>query len=98
MNLYEKLVKIAIHNWVINPWCREGHFLAMDEFMENLVRALKVTYNPGGKHFIGEFDRKDIAKCVIYHIGVLQEVEKVFRIRHKIRTTRHKTQGRISIN
>jgi hypothetical protein len=48
-----ELKEIILSNWVINPFGKEGHFLAQDEFMEEVIRHIKQIYNPGGKYFIG---------------------------------------------
>lgn len=43
----ERLKNIVKANWMINPWGRSGKFLALDEFIEEIVRNLKGSYNPG---------------------------------------------------
>jgi hypothetical protein len=46
---YSKRLKELIYrNWLINPFNKEGHFLAVDEFMEEIIRHVKLIYNPGG--------------------------------------------------
>jgi hypothetical protein len=30
-----------------------GHFVALDEFMEEIVRHIKLIYNPGGEFYQG---------------------------------------------
>lgn len=62
----EQLKWVIRSNWLINPWDKSGKFLALDEFMEELVRAYKQQYNPGGSESLDDHMRKVVAKCGIY--------------------------------
>ncbi|KAF8416290.1 hypothetical protein EV426DRAFT_686853 [Tirmania nivea] len=44
----EELKKVVRANWVINPWGKRDKWLGLDEMMEELVRALKEQFTPGG--------------------------------------------------
>lgn len=69
----ERLKKIVKANWVINPWGRSGKFLALDEFMEEIVRNLKDLYNPGAK-VLDNFTREVTARNVVYLMRIKEEV------------------------
>jgi hypothetical protein len=49
----KKLKEIVLNNWIINPFNKMGHFVALDEFMEEIVRHIKLIYNPGGEFYQG---------------------------------------------
>ena len=61
----EQLAKIVRSNWVINPWGKPDKFLGLDEFMEEVVRALKHQYNTGHSDSQDQFMRTTVAKCVL---------------------------------
>lgn len=71
--LDERLKKIVKANWVINPWGRSGKFLALDEFMEEIVRNLKDLYNPGAK-VLDNFTREVTARNVVFLMRIKEEV------------------------
>lgn len=58
------MLQVVKWNWVINPTGRVGHFLALDEYMEELVRGIKKLYNPGGSQQVEDFSRTVSARCV----------------------------------
>ncbi|RPB18406.1 hypothetical protein L211DRAFT_854149 [Terfezia boudieri ATCC MYA-4762] len=78
-----ELRRVVRHAWVISPWGRLGHFLALDEMQEELIRALKVTYNSGGVHKDDDFQRTVVAPCVVYLISVKNDVREAFEVKPK---------------
>lgn len=62
----DQLQQIIRRNWILNPRGREGKCLRLDEFMQELVRVYKPQYNPVGFENLEDFQRRIIARCVIY--------------------------------
>lgn len=79
----EELREIVRRNWVINPRGRSGKCLGLDEFMEELVRAYKQQFNPGGSETTDDFQRNVIARCAIYLMGIKDEVRGGLGLRKK---------------
>ena len=44
--------------------------------MSELVRAYKQHYNPGGSEGLDDYMRKVVAKCVIYFMGIKEDVRR----------------------
>lgn len=80
----EQLAKIIRSNWVINLWGKRDKFLGLDEFMEELVRALKHQYNAGHSDAQDEFMRKVVAKCVIYFMAIKDDIRQGLRLRRRM--------------
>ena len=77
----EELKRVVRSNWLINPWGKKDKFLALDEFMEELVRAYKQHYNPGGSEGLDDHMRKVVAKCVVYFMRIKEDVRKCLGLR-----------------
>lgn len=77
----KELKQVVRRNWVINPRGRSGKCLALDEFMEELVRALKQQYNPGNSENLDDFQRKVVARCAVYFMSVKEDVREGLEIR-----------------
>ncbi|KAF8416868.1 hypothetical protein EV426DRAFT_721563 [Tirmania nivea] len=77
----EQLRVIIRRNWVINPRGRTGKNLGLDEFMEELVRAYKHQYNPGGSETLKNHQRNIIARCAIHLMGLKDEIRCALGIR-----------------
>ncbi|KAF8471076.1 hypothetical protein BDZ91DRAFT_838517 [Kalaharituber pfeilii] len=77
----DRLKQIIRRNWIINPRGREGKALGLDEFMEEIVRAYKQQYNPGGSENLEDFQRKVIARCVLYLTGIKEDMRTGLGIR-----------------
>ena len=66
---------------MINPTGRGGHFLALDEYMEELIRGIKKLYNPGGSQQVEDFSWSVSARCVVHFLNIKKEVKKDFGAR-----------------
>ena len=55
-----------------------GHFLALDEYMEELVRGIKKLYNPGGAQQAEDFSRTVSARCVAHFLNVKKQIKREF--------------------
>lgn len=65
-----ELQEVVLQNWLVNPTGVAGHFLPVDEFQEECVRAIKHIHNPGGPERVGEYLRETLArlKCPFMNI------------------------------
>ena len=66
---------------MINPTARVGHFLALDEYMEELVRGIKKLYNLGGPQQVEDFSRTVSARCLVHFLNLKKEIKRDFGAR-----------------
>lgn len=72
----EELQDVIRANWVVNPWGKKTKFLGLDELMEQVVRALKDQYNPGGGESQEAFLRKTISRCIIFFMSIKDDIRR----------------------
>ena len=79
----EPMRKVVKHNWVINPWNKRGKNLGLDEFMEEVVRAIKDQYNPGNAEHIEWYSRQTLARCIVYFMGIKDDIRQGLGLRRR---------------
>ena len=79
----KELKQVVRSNWVINPWGKTDKWLALDEMMEELVRALKEQFNPGGSDDQDKFTRETIARCIIYFMAIKDDMRRALGLRRR---------------
>lgn len=79
----EQLARLIRSNWVINPWGKADKFLGLDEFMEELVRALKDQYNAGHSDSQDQYMRTIVAKCIVYFMAIKDDIRQGLGLRRR---------------
>ncbi|KAI5781420.1 hypothetical protein EDC01DRAFT_632698 [Geopyxis carbonaria] len=69
-----ELTKLIMDNILINPGHKNGHFLSIDEYMEEVVRHIKLIFNPGGAQQAESFARDIIGHVIVTLIGIKKEL------------------------
>lgn len=79
----EELQRVVRSNWVINPWGKKDKWLALDEMMEELVRAMKEQFSPGGSDDMDSFTRKTVCRCIIYFMAIKEDIRHGLGLRRR---------------
>ncbi|KAI5780464.1 hypothetical protein EDC01DRAFT_633336 [Geopyxis carbonaria] len=70
----KQLRQLILQNILINPGQTGGHFLSVDEFMEEVVRHVKHIYNPGGAAQAEKYAREVVARVIVSLINTKKEL------------------------
>ena len=58
----------------MNPWSKGNHYLGIDEFIEELVQAIKDQYNLGNSDSLDNYIRYTISHCLIYFMAIKNDM------------------------